>query len=91
MHLNIADCCRLRTDSEWCGLNSECKGWGCRLLTVVPTNIPKDDDERGALFSKVFRTAERIGVLQCPFFHEEELDSLVENEEHLLNIMEQIC
>ena len=84
---NINDCCRLRTGPEWCRLTSECSGWGCRLLTVVPDFIPTNTDERAKLFSRVYRLAEQIGVLSCPNFKENELDSMIEDDSLLISII----
>ncbi len=77
---NIESCCSLRTGPEWCRLTNDCRGWGCRLLTVIPTSIPSSEQERGKLFSQVYRLAETIGVLSCPYFRESELDRLVEDD-----------
>lgn len=86
MHSNINDCCRLRTGPEWCALTADCIGWGCRLLTVVPETLPSSENERAKLFSRVYRTAEQIGVLTCPHFREINLDRVVEDEKMLSQI-----
>ena len=83
---NINDCCRLRTGSEWCRLTNECSGWGCRLLTVIPNPLPTTTNERAQLFSRVYRLAERLGVLSCPHFNERALDSMVEDDSLLRSI-----
>lgn len=83
---NINDCGRLRTGSDWCRLNQDCAGWGCRLLTILPAEMPVTEHDRAKLFSRVYRAAERIGVLACPFFDENKLDSMVEDDALLLSI-----
>lgn len=80
MHSNINDCCSLRTGPEWCALSGDCIGWGCRLLTIVPETLPSSVKERARLFSRVYRTAEELGVLTCPYFNERYLDSAVEDD-----------
>lgn len=86
MRSNINDCCRLRTGTEWCRLTSDCEGWGCRLLTIVPSSIPTSMQERAYLFSRVYRLAEQIGVLNCPHFNEKILDYMVEDDTRLASI-----
>ncbi|GEM_PF-5676389 len=87
---NINDCCRLRTGPEWCRLTNECPGWGCRLLTIIPDSIPTTTNERAKLFSRVYRLAERIGVLSCPNFKERALDSMVEDDSLLLSMRKSV-
>lgn len=86
MRSNINDCGRLRTGPEWCVLSQDCKGWGCRLLTIVPETLPSSTAERARLFSRLYRTAEEIGVLACPYFRERDLDRMVEDDSLLSTI-----
>lgn len=70
----------MRNSPEWCALTGNCSGWGCRLLTIIPDPMPISVNERAKLFSLVYRTAERLGVLECPNFREKDLDSIVEDD-----------
>lgn len=90
MHSNVNDCCRLRTGPEWCRLTTECSGWMCRLLTVIPDRVPTTINEKAQLFSRVYRLAEQLGVLTCPYFREDLLDYMVEDDSRLLSIMKSI-
>lgn len=45
--------------------------------------MPMSVNERAKLFSLVYRTAERLGVLECPNFKEKDLDSIVEDDDKL--------
>ncbi len=42
--------------------------------------------ERAYLFSRVYRLAEQIGVLNCPHFNEKILDYMVEDDTRLASI-----
>ena len=86
MRSNISECARLRTGPGWCMLSQDCDGWGCRLLTIVPETLPSSTEERARLFSRVYRTAEDIGVLACPYFRERDLDRRVEDDNLLASI-----
>lgn len=90
MFSNVNDCCRLRNGSAWCRLTEECPGWGCRLLTVIPDSVPATTQERGRLFSRVYRLAEQLGVLSCPHFDERQLDSMVEDDSLLLSMIDAV-
>ncbi len=87
MHSNINDCCRLRPGAGWCVLSGSCSGWGCRLLTVVPDVIPSTSKDRAKLFSRIYRLAEDLGVLECPHFNERALDALVDNDSLIAEVI----
>ncbi len=70
-------------------MSSDCRGWGCRFLRLIPDRLPTTERERGKLFSKVYTEAERLGVLQCPHFVPTLIDDVVENPAELISIMEQ--
>ena len=89
MFENIEGCCRLRKIPEWCQLTPTCKGWGCRHLTIIPETLPSSVHERGTIFSQVYRLAESMGVLTCPFFKESAIDSIVEDDIALASMIEE--
>lgn len=62
-----------------CRLCHDVKGWGCRLLTFLPDEVPITEHEKACLFVKVYGAAERMGVLQCPKYNELDIDRALEN------------
>lgn len=85
----VQNCASTRPNILWCRLSSECRGWGCRLLRVIPDKLPSTEKERGKLFSKVYAEAERLGILHCPHFVPTVIDEVVENKHELRSIMKQ--
>ena len=51
-----------------CRLSKDIEGWGCKLLTCLPDEIPVSKKERDLMFSKVYSYAENIGVTKCKHF-----------------------
>lgn len=83
----VQNCSRKRTHENWCSLSPDCKGWGCRHIRIIPDSIPASDYERGKLFSKIYSEAEKLGVLECPFYRSTIIDEVVENPAELLEIV----
>lgn len=65
----------------------DCLGWGCRLLTIAPSEPPRTDKDRARLFAAVYREAERLGVLDCPDFDELRIDRAVDSDRALADIL----
>lgn len=87
MCINEADKCRSSySGPDYCSSFDNCKGWGCRLLRFIPTKLPTTEYERAKLFSKVYSEAERLGVLECPFFRSTTIDDVVETDQILNDI-----
>lgn len=83
----INQCLQKRNSSSWCQLNEVCVGWGCRHILVVPNKLPASEQERAKLFSSVYKTIERTGIKNCPFFNESIIDKVVEDDTTLAQIM----
>jgi hypothetical protein len=80
MEERVKQCCKTWHDGH-CRLCQDIKGWGCRLLTFLPDEAPVSDHDKGLLFSKVYRSAKSIGVLDCPHYDELDIDRAVEDDE----------
>lgn len=83
----IAHCQICRTGKDWCKLSSECLGWGCRHILVIPNKVPTTELERAKLFSKVYKLIERTGIKDCPFFDETYIDQVLESPTKISEII----
>lgn len=83
----VQNCARERLNDEWCSFSPGCRGWGCRLLRIKPEFIPTTERERGLLFSKVYSEAEKLGVLDCPFYRPTIIDEAVEDTSLLAHLL----
>lgn len=81
-------CSSHRTGSGYCKSFPTCKGWGCRLLRLVPTSMPTSEYERAKIFSAVYSEAEKLGVINCKFFNSMRIEEVLENDEQLRLIIE---
>lgn len=71
--------CSSKWDGSRCRLNSSLEGWGCKLLTCMPEVLPISEREKAKLFAKVYRYAEKVGVLDCPHYDEATIDRTLED------------
>lgn len=76
----IKDCSRNWYEGK-CQLSNELKGWGCRLLTCLPEEMPISVNEKASLFCKVYSYAENSGVTACCHFRESDIDAALDNDE----------
>lgn len=83
----VRKCCSNWEDGK-CRLSDAVEGWGCRLLTCMPENVPHTDKEKARLFSRVYKYAEEVGVLECPHYDEHTIDKTLENEPQLQQMVE---
>ena len=83
----ITDCKERRTSNDWCRLSPSCKGWGCRLLTYIPADIPITEHEKAAVFIKVYGMAKENGILDCPFYDSIAIDQLLDNNTELCELV----
>ena len=81
-------CSSHRTDSGYCKSFPTCKGWGCRLLRLVPKSMPTTEYERAKIFSAVYSEAEKLGVINCKNFDSIRIDEVLESDEQLRLIIE---
>lgn len=66
-----------------CRLSHSLKGWGCKLLTCLPDEVPVSLHDKAMLFAKVYSYAKNSGVTSCKFFRETSIDDALDNEEML--------
>jgi len=66
-----------------CRFSDEVKGWGCRLLTCIPDEVPISVREKADLFCKVYSLAKSSGITSCKYFCESDIDKALDNEEML--------
>lgn len=66
-----------------CRLSHSLKGWGCKLLTCLPDEVPLSQHDKAILFAKVYSYAKNSGVTSCKYFHETSIDEALDNEEML--------
>lgn len=83
----ITDCKDRRTGSDWCRLSPSCNGWGCRLLTYIPAEVPITEHEKAAVFIKVYGMAKENGILGCPFYDSLSIDRLLDNDTELSKLV----
>lgn len=83
----LNECLENWNGNEYCFSFKNCRGWGCRFLTIIPDAIPKSEHERAKLFSKVYRQAELLGVTACKKFVPTRIDEVVDNPTEVANIM----
>lgn len=81
--ITISNCIKNRKCDSWCDLSIGCKGWGCRLLVIIPNRVPVSQKEKSSLFSKVYKEAKESGILNCPFFDEINIDRLLDDEKEM--------
>ncbi len=86
----VRKCCSNWRDGQ-CRLSAALEGWGCRLLTCMPEEVPHTEREKAKLFSSVYKYAESVGVLECPHYDEHTIDRTLENEEELSQMVELEC
>lgn len=86
MEERVRQCCRSWKDG-YCRFSHDVKGWGCRLLTFLPDEAPKSEHDRGLLFSKVYRAAKEIGVLECPHYNELDIDRALSNSKMMAEMV----
>ena len=76
-----------RCNCNWtdgrCRLSNDLEGWGCRLLTCMPESIPRTEKDKARLFANVYRYAEKVGVLQCPYYDETTIDRTLKDTTQL--------
>lgn len=87
----VKNCFAQSTGTDSCKSFHDCKGWGCKLIKVCPDKIPTTEYERAKLFSKVYSEAEKLGVLECPFFRSTTIDDVVEADQILSDIKRHFC
>lgn len=75
----IYNCFYNRTNSTYCSLTPNCKGWGCRFLSTPINDIPTTEKEKAKLFSAVYQEAKQKGVLECPHYRSLFIDEVLEN------------
>ncbi len=83
----VESCASSSANGARCRMSDTVCGWGCRFLIVVPDRIPRNERERGLLFSKVYSLAKNSGVLSCPFYKESTIDEIVDNRDELSKII----
>lgn len=79
----MVDLCSANWHNGKCRLSKELKGWGCRLLTCLPDEVPVSYQDKAVLFSKVYAYAVNSGVTNCKHFCESDIDKALDNEEEL--------
>lgn len=70
-----------------CRLSKELKGWGCKLLTCLPDDVPTSMQDKAALFCRVYSYAENSGVTSCSHFCESDIDDALEDREMLAQMV----
>lgn len=86
----VRKCCSNWRDGQ-CRLSAALEGWGCRLLTCMPESIPHTEREKARLFSRVYRHAEDMGVLECQHYDEHTIDRTLGNEAELRRMVDFGC
>lgn len=86
-NIEVEKCFTNSSDINYCNSFDNSKGWGCRLIRVIPDYVPKSNRGKAELFSKVYTMAENIGILECPNFVSTSIDDVVENESELRSII----
>lgn len=66
-----------------CRLSSGLVGWGCRLITCLPSEVPTTERAKARLFSKVYNYASAVGVLDCPCYDESIIDRTLSDKKEL--------
>lgn len=82
MRMMVNRCCESWYKDK-CRLSDELKGWGCRLLTCLPDEMPMSTHDKAILFSKVYSLAVNTGVTTCPHFCELDIDKSLNDDEML--------
>ena len=82
-------CCDWREGK--CRLSSALEGWGCKLLTCLPDEMPKSDRDKARLFANVYQYAEKVGVLECPYYDEHTIDRTLDDPKQLSAMIHLEC
>lgn len=82
--------CSDRWEEGKCRLSSTLEGWGCRLLTCMPESLPQSKHDKARLFANVYRYAENIGVLECPYYDEQTIDRILDDTAQMV-AMAHLC
>lgn len=76
-----------RCSCDWregkCRLSGALEGWGCRLLTCMPDKVPITERDKAQLFASVYQYAEKVGVLECPYYDEQTIDRTLDDPSQL--------
>ncbi len=78
----VRKCCSSWEDGK-CRLSSALEGWGCRLLTCMPEYIPNSEHDKARLFANVYQYAQKVGVLECPYYNEQTIDRTLDDAEQM--------
>lgn len=72
--------CSENRSKDGCRLSHELKGWGCKLLTCLPDEVPVSLHDKAMLFAKVYSYAKNSGVTSCKYFQESDIDKAMDDE-----------
>lgn len=50
-------------------------------MSFLPDKQPKSEHDKGRLFAKVYTAAKSLGVLDCPYYDELDIDRALQNNE----------
>lgn len=87
MNNMVKSCCDSWRDGH-CRLSSSVEGWGCRLMVCIPDVMPRTKKDKGLLFHKVYTYAEKLGVLECPYFDEANIDKVIDSRKKLREMVD---
>lgn len=77
--------------SNWeygkCRLSDDIKGWGCKLLTCLPEEIPTSIYEKAKLFARVYGMAKNMGITECSHFREACIDETLDDDKMLKDMV----
>ena len=86
MEERVRQCSESWHDGKCC-LCHDLKGWGCKLITFLPDEVPNSEHDKGRLFAKVYTAAKAIGVLECPHYNELTIDRTLDDTQQLAQMV----